>query len=138
MQASQQKHLLSKLHHWLLVPLSADSAPFLASNDALATALEPLHLPLDSDVTVALPAGDHVLVQEVYRLVTGQSLTVTSPRDWSPEEVFPVSPRRDNYRGIVLPSATVVSVSERRSKFGLNCQQDCSAVIGRVYWVYLK
>jgi len=106
------------------VPLSADSAPFLASNDALATALEPLHLPLDSDVTVALPAGDHVLVQEVYRLVTGQSLTVTSPRDWSPEEGFPVSPRRDNYRGIVLPSATVVSVSERRSNFVLNCQQD--------------
>ena len=120
------------------MPLSADSAPFLASNDALATALEPLHLPLDSDVTVALPAGDHVLVQEVYRLVTGQSLTVTSPRDWSPEEGFPVSPRRDNYRGIVLPSATVVSVSERLSNFGRNCQQDCSAVIGTVYWVYLK
>ena len=106
--------MLSKLHHWLLVPLSAHSAPFVAS-DALATALEPLHLPLDSDVTLARPAGDHTLVQEVYRLVTGQSLTVTSPRDWSPEEGFPVSPRRDDYRGIVLPSATVVSVTEWRS-----------------------
>jgi len=83
---------------------------------------------------VALPAGDHVLVQEVYRLVTGQSLTVTSPRHWSPGG-FPVSPRRDNYRGIVLPSATVVSVSERRSKFGLNRHQDCSAVMGTVHWL---
>ena len=117
------------------MPLSADSAPFLASDDALATALEPLHLPLDSDVTVARLAGDHVLVQEVYRLVTGQSLTVTSPRDWSPEEGFPVSPRRDNYRGIVLPSTTVVSVTERRSEFGLNCEQDCSAMIGTVHWL---
>jgi hypothetical protein len=87
----------------------------MASDGALVTALEPLHLPLDSDVTVARPARDHALVQEVYRLVTGQSLTLTSPRDWSPEEGFPVSPRRDNYRGIVLPSATVVSVGERRS-----------------------
>ena len=115
------------------MPLSADSAPFLASDDTLATALEPVHLPLDSDVTVVRPAGDHALVQEVYRLVTGQSLTVTPPRDWSPEEVFPVSPRRDNYRGIVLPSATVVSVSEQHSNFGLNCQQGCSAMTGRVH-----
>ena len=113
------------------MPLSADGAPYLASDDALATALEPLHLPLDSDVTVASPGGDHALVQEVYRLVAGQSLTVTSPRDWSPEG-FPVSPRRDNYRGIVLRSATVVSVIERRSKFGLNCQQGCSAMTGTV------
>jgi len=115
------------------VPLSADSAPFLASDDALASALEPVHLPLDSDVTVARPAGDHALVQEVYRLVTGQSLTVTSPRDWSPEEVFPVSPRRDNYRGIILPSATVVSATERRSKFGPNFQQVYSAMTETVH-----
>lgn len=79
------------------MPLSADNAPFLASDDALVTALEPLHLPLDSDVTVARPVHEHALVQEVYRLVTGQSLTVMSPRGWSPEGGFAVSPRRDNY-----------------------------------------
>lgn len=115
---------MSTLHHWLLLPVSADSAPFVSTDNPLVTALEPLHLPLDSDVTVARPAGDHVLVQEVYRLVTGQSLTATAPRDWSPAEGFPVSPRRDNYRGIVLPSATVVSVAEQNWTLGLPCHWD--------------
>jgi len=101
LQASQQKHLLSKQHYWLLVPLSADSAPILAIDDALATAVETLHLPLDCDVTVARPTGEHALVQEVYRLVTWQSLTLTSHRNLSPDENFSVSPRRDNYRMIV-------------------------------------
>ena len=118
---------MSALHHWLLLPVSADSAAPVSTEDPLLTALEPLHLPLDSDVTVARPVGDHIVVQEVYRLVTGQSLTATSPRDWSPAEGFPVSPERDNYRGIVLPSATVVSVTERKWMFGLLVSRTASS-----------
>ena len=118
---------MSALHHWLLLPVSADSAAPVSAEDPLLTALEPLHLPLDSDVTVARPVGDHIVVQEVYRLVTGRSLTETSPRDWSPAEGFPVSPERDNYRGIVLPSATVVSVTERKWMFGLLVSRTASS-----------
>lgn len=119
-QASKDKQV-TMLHHWLLLPVSTDSAVSALSDDSLITALEPLHLPLDSDVTVAHPVHDHVLVQEVYRVVTGQSLTVTSPRDWSPAEGFPLSPRRDNYGGIVLPSATVVIYRTFTSKIRTGC-----------------
>jgi hypothetical protein len=80
------------------------------SDDPLITALEQLDLPLDSDVTVAWPEPNRFLLQDVYRLVKGQPLTVTLPRDWSPAETFPVGPRRDNYRGTVFPSATIASI----------------------------
>lgn len=80
------------------------------SDDPLITALEQLHLPLDSHVTVARPAPNRVLLRDVYRIVKGRPLTVTLPRDWSPAETYPVGPRRDNYRGIVFSSATVASI----------------------------
>lgn len=80
------------------------------SNESLITALEPLDLPLDSHVTLALPGPDQVLLQDVYRLVNGQSLTVTPPRHWRQIEGFSVGPQRDNYRGIVFPTTAVVSI----------------------------
>jgi len=82
-----------------------------ASNDPLINALEPLDLPLDSHVTVARPGPDQVLLQDVYRLVNGQTLTVTSPRDWSPGKVWPLGPRRDNYGGVQLNTAVIVSIT---------------------------
>jgi hypothetical protein len=80
------------------------------SDDPLITALEKLDLPLDSHVTVARRGPNQFLLQDVYRLVKGQPLTVTSHLDWSPAETFPVAPRRDNYKGIVFPAATVASI----------------------------
>jgi hypothetical protein len=80
------------------------------SDDPLITALEQLDLPLDSHVTVAHLGPTRVLLQDAYRLAKGQPLTVTSNLDWSPADNFPVGPRRDNYRGIVFPAATVASI----------------------------
>jgi hypothetical protein len=78
-------------------------------DDPLFSALEHLDLPLDSHVTVARPGPNGILLQDVYRLVKGQPLTVTPHFDWGPPGAFPVAPRRDNYRGIVFPAATVAS-----------------------------
>jgi hypothetical protein len=81
------------------------------SDDSLIPALEQLDLPLDSHVTVARRAPNRVMLRDVYRLVKGQPLIVTLPRDWNLTDTFPVGPRRDNYRGIVFPSATVASIT---------------------------
>jgi hypothetical protein len=139
-QASEQKYF-SSLHHWLLLPVSGDTfmpnydgdGPALW-DDPLITALEQLDLPLDCHVTVARPGHNRLLLQDVYRLVKGQPVTVTSARDWSPAESFPVGPRRDNYKGIVFPAATVASITTiiitvkqlgsggGLTRFGLSCQ----------------
>ena len=67
---------------------------------------------LDSQVTVASPGRrvGQMLMQDVYRVKSGALLTLTVPRPWSPGQQFPVGPRRDNYGGIVLSTATVVSL----------------------------
>jgi hypothetical protein len=111
------KRQFSSLHHWLLLPISENISTsnnngdgLALNNEPLITALEPLDLPLDSHVTVARPGPDEVLLQDVYRLVTGQSLTVTPPRNWRQMESFPAGPRRDNYGGIVFDTVTVVSI----------------------------
>ena len=79
---------------------------------SLVTALEPLELALDSHVTVALPGRrvGQVLLQDIYRVKRGVPLTLTAPRPWSPGQQFLRGPRRDNYGGIVLATATVVSL----------------------------
>jgi hypothetical protein len=79
---------------------------------SLITALEPLEVALDSQVTVASPGRrvGQMLLQDVYRVKRGAPLTLTVPRPWSPGQQFPVGPRRDNYAGTVLSTATVVSL----------------------------
>ncbi|KDR16068.1 hypothetical protein L798_10080 [Zootermopsis nevadensis] len=109
-EASKKKHF-SSLHHWLLLPISEEpSAPNnnALSSESLMRALEPLDLVLDSHVTLAIPEPDQVLLQDVYRLVSGQNLTVTSPRHWSPGQVWPTGPRRDNYGGVQIKTAVIV------------------------------
>lgn len=107
------------MHHWLLLPTGADTSPsdeeLVASDDPLITALEPMDLPLNSHVTVARPGHDHVLLQDVYRLATGSSLTVTSPRRWGPGQVWPPELRRDNYLGIDIPTVIIVSTLQAHS-----------------------
>ena len=107
-QASKMKHF-SSLHHWLLLPICADTSA--SSDEPLITALEPMDLPLNSHVTVARPGLEHILLQNVYRLATGQPLTVTSPRPWSRGQVWPPEPRRDNYGGTVIKTVVIVSTS---------------------------
>jgi hypothetical protein len=67
---------------------------------------------LDSHVTVASPGRrlGQMLLQDVYRVKRGAPLTLTAPLAWSPGQQFPVGPRRDNYGGTVLSTATVVSL----------------------------
>lgn len=79
---------------------------------SLITALEPLEVALDSHVTVAWPGRrvGQMLLQDVYRVKHGAPFTLTVPRPWSAGQQFPVGPRRDNYGGIVLSTATVVSL----------------------------
>ena len=69
-------------------------------------------MPLDSHVTVASPGSrlDQMLLQDVYSVKRGAPLTMTAPRPWSSGQQFPVGPRRDDYGGIVLSTATVVSL----------------------------
>jgi len=79
---------------------------------SLVTALEPLEMLLDSHVTVASPGRrlGQMLLQDVYRVKRGAPLTLTAPLPWSQGQQFPVGPRRDNYGGTVLSTATVVSL----------------------------
>jgi hypothetical protein len=83
---------------------------------SLITALEPLEMPLDSHVTVASSGRrlGQMLLQDVYRVKRGAPLTLTAPRPWSPGQQFPVGPRRDNYGGAILSTATVVSLQTCR------------------------
>jgi hypothetical protein len=80
--------------------------------DPLIAAVEPLDLRLDSQVTVALPGSgvDQILLQDIYRIKSGFPLIFTPLRYWTPGQPFPFSLRRDNYGGIVLTTATVVSI----------------------------
>jgi hypothetical protein len=115
-QASKKKQF-SSLHHWLLFPAYVDALSsnrdgdkLVLSEDPLITALEQLDLPLDSHVTVACPGPNRFLLQDVYRLVMGQPLTVTLPRNWSPEQDWSLGPRRDNYGGEQLRTVVIVSI----------------------------
>jgi hypothetical protein len=69
---------------------------------------------VDSHVTVARPGSDinHIMLQNVYRIKAGLSLILTPPCDWSPRQPLPPLSRRDNYGGITLNAATVVSKGE--------------------------
>jgi hypothetical protein len=87
-----------------------DGDGLVLSDDPLITALEQLDLPLDSHVTVARRGPYMVLLQDVYRLVKGQPLIVTSPRDWSPGQEWPLGPRRDNYGGVQIRTVVIVSI----------------------------
>jgi hypothetical protein len=83
----------------------------LSQEDRLIAALEYLNLSVESQVTLSRPGRDvtTILLQDVYRIKPGLPLLLTPSRDWTPGQQFPRSPRRDNYGGIVLPTATVVS-----------------------------
>jgi len=84
----------------------------LTSNeDLLIAALGPLNVSIDSHVTVAQPGSDlnKIMLQDVYRIKAGLSLIFTPPSDWSSGQPLPPMSRRDNYRGITLNAATVVS-----------------------------
>jgi hypothetical protein len=114
-QASKNKQFGS-LHHWLLfdtydddLSSNPDGDGLVLSEDPLSTALEQLDLPLDSHVTVARPGPNRFLLQDVYRLVKGQPLIVTSPRGWSPGKDWPQGPRRDNYGGVQIKTVVIVS-----------------------------
>jgi hypothetical protein len=82
---------------------------------SLVTALEPLEVAMDSHVTLAWPGlrVNQMLLQDVYRVKRGAPLILTAPRAWSPGQQFPVGPRRDNYGGTVMSTATVVSLQTR-------------------------
>jgi hypothetical protein len=105
------------LHHWLLFPTYVDALSsnrdgdgLVLSKDPLINSLEQLELPLDSHVTVARPGPDRFLLQDVYRLVKGQPLTITLARDWSPGQEWSLGPRRDNYGGVQIRTVVIVSI----------------------------
>jgi hypothetical protein len=137
--------LYSRLHYWLLLTTTGDSAVtqelnadtqetskghmhtttsddnlfssnenslMLSHEDRLISALEQLDLSVESQVTLSRPGPevDTIILQDVYRIKHGLPLVFTPPRDWAPGHQFPSVTRRDNYGGIVFPTATVVSV----------------------------
>jgi hypothetical protein len=95
------------LHFWLLLSVSGQTP--ISIDDPLIIGMETLNLPLDSHVTLARPGPDQFVLQDVYRLGY-QPLTVTSPRGWTPGQFLPPSPRRDNFKNIVLKAGVAVSV----------------------------
>jgi hypothetical protein len=66
---------------------------------------------IDSHVTVARqrPDAQGFSLQHVYRIKDGQPLITTAPHEWRPGQTLPRTDRRDNYRGITINAATVVS-----------------------------
>lgn len=92
--------------------LSNENSLMISQEDRLLSALGQLDLSVESQVTVARPglAVNTILLQDVYTIKRGLPLIFTLPRDWAPGLRFPSGPRRDNYGGLVFPTATVVSV----------------------------
>jgi hypothetical protein len=82
-----------------------------SSEDLLISALKPLNVSVDSHVTIARQGSNikHVMLQNVYSIKAGLSLIFTPPCYWSPRQPMPLTSRRDNYGGIALNAATVVS-----------------------------
>jgi hypothetical protein len=91
---------------------SNENSLILSHEDRLISALEQLELSVESQVSVSRPGPevDTIILQDVYRIKHELPLIITPPRDWAPGHKFPNGPRRDNYGGIVFPTATVVSV----------------------------
>jgi hypothetical protein len=84
-----------------------------SNEDPLITALEPLYLQLDSHVTIARVGANmkQVLLQDIYRIGYQELLTITPPREWSSGHQFPSGPQRNNYNGINLKTAVLVSIN---------------------------
>jgi hypothetical protein len=91
---------------------SNDNSLIISQEDRLISALGQLDLSVESRVTLSRPGPevDTILLQEVYRIKRGSHLIFTLPRYWTPGRPIPRGPRRDNYDGLVFPTATVVSV----------------------------
>jgi hypothetical protein len=72
-------------------------------------------MPIDSHVTVATQGHDTKCcsIQNAYRIKDGLPLISTAPVDWRPGQTLPPTGRRDNYRGITISAATVVSDEQR-------------------------
>ena len=104
LQACRSNYVRS-LHHWLLLS-PAESTP--------TAALGQINMSIDSHVTVARRGPDtkFVSVQNVYTIKDGLPLISTPPHDWRPGQTLPRKYRRDNYRGITLNAATVVSADQ--------------------------
>ena len=111
--------LFSRLHSWLILVESdysllnsnVSSRDLLNEEDPVYRALEPLNIPVDSQVFVARIEPGNVILQDVYKIRDELPLILTPRREWSLRNRFPLGPRRDNYGGITFRSATVVSIS---------------------------
>jgi hypothetical protein len=92
--------------------LCNENSLMISQEDRLISALGQLDLSIESQVTISRPGPEvnTILLQDVYRIKPGLPLIFTLPRDWTPGHRFPSGPRRDNYGGLVFPTATVVSV----------------------------
>lgn len=107
-----KNNCLKLQHHWLMLVTSDLSLNGLKSEqEPLITALESLPLAVDSQVFLAHQGSDlsHVLLQEVYRIQPDLLLVFTPLLEWSSGQLLPPKLRRDNYGGISINAATVVS-----------------------------
>ena len=81
--------------------------------------LEPLEFLIDSQVSLAHHTIEEkkVLLQEVYKIGRKQSLIFTQLEEWIPKQKLPSKRRRDDYNGMSINSATVVSISTKLKRF---------------------
>jgi hypothetical protein len=102
--------------------------------DPLVTPLQSLNFSVDSHVTLAYTGSgvNQVLLQEVYRIGIGQPLVFTPLFEWSSREVLPPKSKRDDYMGISINAATVVSSS------GFCCSNCTNKLITKPYITFYK
>ncbi|KAJ4439293.1 hypothetical protein ANN_07414 [Periplaneta americana] len=82
----------------------------LSSEDPLLSELESLLILLNSQFTLVRSGSqqDQFLLQDVYKILPDQSLIFTPLQKWSPGQKYPESPKRDDFGGVTLQSATVM------------------------------
>jgi hypothetical protein len=92
-----------------MTDLSVDG--LTSEQEPLITVLESLALAVDSQVSLAYQGShlNYVLLQEVYKTGPDLPLVFTPLLEWSSGQQLPPKHPRDNYGGISINAATVVS-----------------------------
>ncbi|KAJ4439290.1 hypothetical protein ANN_07411 [Periplaneta americana] len=123
LKEASKNNLFGLLHFWLVFLDNAaenqiiniagnetNGTRILSSEDPLLSDLESLLILLNSQFTLVRSGSqeDQFLLQDVYRILPRLPLIFTTLRKWSPGQKYPDSPKRNDFGGVTLQSATVV------------------------------
>ncbi|KAJ4439292.1 hypothetical protein ANN_07413 [Periplaneta americana] len=123
LKEASKNNLFSMLHFWLVfldnaaedhlinnAAIETNGTWMLSSEDQLLSELESLLILLNSQFTLVRSGSqqDQFLLQDVYRILPRLPLIFTPLQKWSPGQKYPDSPKRNDFGGITLQSATVI------------------------------